>query len=46
MFSRTKGKLSFPKIFDFKTVETTGKDLMERKSFIENLYLKLKKRNG
>jgi len=46
MLSRTKGKLSFPKINNFKTVQTTGKELLEHKPFIENLFLKLKKRNG
>ena len=46
MLSRTKGKLSFPKINNFKTVQTTGQKLVQNKSFIKNLYLKLKKRNS
>ena len=46
MLSRTKGKLTFPKINNFKTVQTTGEKLAKKKPFIENLYLKLKKRNG
>ena len=46
MLSRAKGKLSFPKITNFKTVQTTGKELVESKPFIANLYLKLKKRNN
>ena len=46
MYSVSKGKLSFPKLNNFKNVETTGKELMEKKSFIQNLHLRLRKRNG
>jgi hypothetical protein len=42
-YSIAKGKLSFPKLKDTKTIETKLSELLERKDFISNLNEKLKR---
>lgn len=38
MYSRSKGKLSIPALNQAKSIETTGKDLLPRKEYIEKLH--------
>lgn len=44
MYSLSKGALHFPRLSDIKTATTTGKVLMEKKSYIQDLHRYLQRR--